>query len=375
MTSLSPIQGSATSEGTARFKARFEGQFAEGHFRERHGLWFSSLGIGSYLGEPDQATDRAYEEALKEAIRSGINVIDAAINYRNQRSERSFGKALHELIEAGKVNRDEVILCTKAGFIPFDGDSPPNTMAHIKKNYIETGLLKPEDIAQGCHAMTPPYLEDQLNRSLSNLGVKTIDVYYLHNPETQLGEVDRVTFRERLRKAFEWLEKKVAEGKIHFYGTATWNGYRGSPEARDYLSLQEILLIAREVGGAQHHFKVIQLPFNLAMPEAWAVANQSYGANQVPLLGMAERLGVTVVGSASLLQARLAGQLPESFIRHFPNLKTAAQCALQFVRSVPGLTTSLIGMKNRQHVLENMEVVKLPPLAESQLFDIFQQAD
>ena len=375
MTQKKLISGFATPEGTVRYKTRFQGKLDASHFRERNNLWFSSIGMGSYLGESDDATDASYIEGLKEAVVSGVNVIDSAINYRSQRSERSFGRALSDLIESGTIKRDEVILCTKGGFLPFDGSYPPDPMSYFKKTYIETGILKPEEIVEGCHAMTPRYLEDQLKRSCENLGVETLDIYYLHNPETQLAEIDRKSFNERLRTAFEFLEKKVSEGKIRYYGTATWNGYRVSPEKDDYLSLEDMVLIAREAGGVNHHFKAIQLPINLAMPEAWVLANQRYGASLVPLLGMAERVGVTVIGSAALLQARLTGQLPEYFTRHFPNLKTSAQYCLQFARSLPGVTTSLVGMKNKEHVRENLETAKIPALTEEQLFMMFQKAE
>lgn len=366
------IPGFATLEGTAAFKERHKDK-NESHFRSRNGLWFSSVGIGSYLGDPDAATDALYEESLKEAVLSGVNVVDSAINYRCQRSERSFGRALKELIGEGKIRREEIILCTKGGFIPFDETYPADPEAYIRKTYLESGLLNPEDIAQDCHAMTPRYLEDQLNRSLKNLGVETIDVYYLHNPETQLADTDPPEFLKRMRAAFEFLEKKVTDGKIRCYGAATWNGFRVSKDKKDYLSIEELNCVAREAAGANHHFKVVQLPFNFAMPEAWISPNQSFGANMVPFLSVAERLGMTVLGSASLLQARLTGKLPEFLDRHFKSLHKSSQRAIQFARSAPGMTTALVGMKNKEHVAENLEVAKEPPLTEQELILMFQQ--
>ncbi len=366
------ISGSATPQGTHAYKERFK-NLADGHFRQRNGLWFSSIGIGSYLGDPDDATDQMYEEALKEAVKSGINVVDSAVNYRCQQSERAFGRALKNLIEAGEIKREEVIVCTKGGFLPFDGNFPKDPMEYFRETYIKPGLVSAEDIAQGCHAMTPKYLEDQLQKSLRNLGVETLDIYYLHNPETQLADVDRAEFLDRLRAAFKWAEAKVAEGKIRVYGLATWNGFRLDPESPDYLSLEEINVVAREIGGPNHHFKVVQLPLNLAMPEAWAAANQSFGANLVPFLNVASHTGITVIGSASLLQSRLTGALPEFLHKHFPGLEKNSQRALQFARSVPGLTTSLVGMKKKVHIAENIETAKVPPLSEQQLILMFQQ--
>ncbi len=368
------ITGCATPEGTSAYKSRFP-QFAEGHFRESQKLWCSSIGIGSYLGEPDDATDALYEQALKKALLSGINVMDSAINYRCQRSERVFGRGLAGLVRENKIRREEIIVCTKGGFIPFDQDYPPDAALYYEETFLETGLLKPEDVAEGCHAMTPRYLEDQLTRSLANLGLETIDIYYLHNPEMQLDAVDRREFIKRIQAVFEWLESKVKEGKIRMFGTATWNGYRQTPEMPGYLSLQELMLAARETGGADHHFRALQLPVNLAMPEGWIFPNQRFGPGTVPLLQAAARQGLFVAGSASLLQSKLAGKLPDFLAGAFPGLNKSSQIALQFARSVPGVTTALVGMKNSAHVDENLETAKVAPAKEEELILLFQKAE
>jgi aryl-alcohol dehydrogenase-like predicted oxidoreductase len=139
------------------------------------------------------------------------------------------------MFEAGKASRDEIIVATKAGFFPFEDEPPRDARAWITTNVIDKGLARPEEIAAGSHCMTPAYLEDQLGRSLENLGLETIDVYYLHNPESQLEAVTRDEFDRRLRAAFEFLERAASDGRIGCYGTATWNGYRQPPESRGYL--------------------------------------------------------------------------------------------------------------------------------------------
>ena len=368
------IKGFATPEGTERFKRRFEAKLGGGHFRLAEGIWFSSLGAGSYLGEPDEETDRLYVAAFKKAVRSEANVIDSAVNYRCQRSERCIGESLRDLLHSREISREDVILCTKGGFLPFDKEYPPNPSEYFEKTYIESGILKPEEIVQGCHAMTPRYLEDQLERSLQNLGMETIDIYYLHNPETQLAEIDRKEFARRLQAAFELLERKVSEGKIRMYGMATWSGYRNSPESPDHLSLEEIVILAREAGGVNHHFKVVQLPINLAMPEAWVLANQDYGAQKIPFLEIAQKLGVIVMASASLLQGQLARPFPAQFQGLFGNLKKSSQCSLQFVRSCPGVVTALVRMKHEEHVLENLETALVPSLSGEEIVQLFQKA-
>jgi hypothetical protein len=81
------ISGSATTEGTERYRKRFDGKIPADHFRQSQELWMSSIGIGTYLGNYDDATDQEYHQAAVRAVESGCNVIDSAINYRLQRSE------------------------------------------------------------------------------------------------------------------------------------------------------------------------------------------------------------------------------------------------------------------------------------------------
>src|SRR5260370_7464414 len=86
---------SATKEGTTRYAQKFAGRAAAGHFRETQRLALSSLGIGTYLGQPDAKTDEGYAAAAVAAVESGINVNDPAINYRFHRSQRSTGPPPH----------------------------------------------------------------------------------------------------------------------------------------------------------------------------------------------------------------------------------------------------------------------------------------
>jgi aryl-alcohol dehydrogenase-like predicted oxidoreductase len=363
----------ATPEGTQRYAARFAGLTAEGHFREREGLTLSSLGIGTYLGHTDAATDAAYTNAVIAAVEVGANVIDTAINYRLQRSERSIREALAELARRGFA-RDEIVLCTKGGYLSPDGEMPADPAAYFEQEYLARGILRREDIAAGCHAMPPPYLEDQIGRSLRNLGVDCIDVYYLHNPETQLSEVRREEFLHRIRAAFGFLEASVVAGKIRFYGVATWNGFRQPPTGQDYLSLAELEAAAREKGGAGHHFRFVQLPFNLAMTEALTRANQIINGEALPMVQAAEKLGITLVASASLLQGQMARNLPP-FVADALGFENDAQRALQFTRSAPGVATALVGMSRVEHVAANLKLAETPPASADQFFRLFERRE
>jgi aryl-alcohol dehydrogenase-like predicted oxidoreductase len=363
----------ATPDGTKKYAARFAGRAASGHFREQQGLWLSSIGIGTYLGEADARTDQGYTDAIVAAVESGVNVIDTAINYRFQRSERSVGAALAELARRG-YGREELLICTKGGFLTPDGDMPANATEYFNREYVETGILREGDVAAGCHSIAPKFIADQLERSRRNLGVETIDVYYLHNPETQLGEVPREMFNTRVRAAFEFLESAVAAAKIHFYGLATWNAFRQSENDQDFLSLAAMESLGRDVAGGSHHFRFVQLPCNLGMTEALTRANQELDGARVPVVGAASKTGITLVASAAMLQGQLSKGLP-SFVTNALGMKTDAERAMQFVRSTPGITTALVGMSRVEHVRENLSIVGVPPASQEQFAKLFQRGE
>jgi len=366
------ISGCATAEGTARFESRFAAALP-GHFRQVIGLHLSSIGLGTYLGEPTAAYDALYRQSIERAVELGTNVIDSAINYRHQRSERAVGEALSGLIRDGKLKRDEVFIATKGGFLTFDADEPPDATAYFQEKLVRTGLVNPDEVAAGCHVMSPKYLESQIESSRKNLGLETIDLYYVHNPETQLGEISRDEFYRRLEAAFVALERAAGDGKIRSYGTATWNAFRVGPESRDAMSLQEVLRVAERAGGKNHHFRAIQLPFNLAMPEALLASTQRWESDRVPVLQVARTQGLAVFASASLLQSQLSKGIPTELQEFLPGFRADAQRAIQFVRSAPGITCALVGMSQSKHVEENMATASLAPLALDQFRKIFSQ--
>ena len=364
---------SATLEATKRYANRFAGRAADGHFREAQGLVMSSVGIGTYLGQPDPKVDASYAAAVFAAAENGINFIDAAINYRFQRSERSIGAAIKQLATKG-FSREELVICTKGGYLTPDGSMPAEPTEYFLHEYIQPGIFTPNDLVAGSHCMTPRFLEDQLARSLRNLQLECIDVYYLHNPETQLTEVSRPDFLERVRDAFIFLESAVDAGKIQLYGMATWNGFRQEARVRDAMQLAEFAQIATDIAGEKHHFRFVQLPFNLGMTEALTLGNQSIGGRDRTVMEAASELGITLVASASLLQGQVARNLP-SFVAQALGLENDAERALQFVRSSPGITTALVGMSRVEHVHANAKLVGVAPATVDQFTQLFSRGE
>jgi aryl-alcohol dehydrogenase-like predicted oxidoreductase len=364
---------SATIEGTKHYANKFAGRAADGHFREVQGLVVSSLGIGTYLGQPDPKTDASYAAAITAAAESGINVFDAAINYRFQRSERNIGAAIKQLAAKG-FSREELVVCTKGGYLTPDGSMPEEPNEYFFREYLQPGIFTGQDIVAGSHCMTPPFLENQLGRSLRNLGLDCIDVYYLHNPETQLSEVSPPDFLERVRDAFIYLESAADAGKIQFYGMATWNGFRQEAKSPGGMQLAELAQIAEDIAGKKHRFRFVQLPFNLGMTEALTLGNQSIGGKDRTVMEAASELGITLIASASLLQGQVARNLP-GFVAEALGLEDDAERALQFVRSSPGITTALVGMSRVEHVHANARLVNVAPATVDQFTKLFSRGE
>lgn len=239
----SEIQGHASREGTERFASDY-GRGSQDFYCIAADVLISSLGIGTNRGAADCRTDAAYARAVDAALQGGINLIDTSINYRQQRSERAVNAALRLFIERDPSARAGIVVCTKGGYL-VPGAVPKNT-------------LRGDDVVGGAHCMLPAFLDDQMERSRRNLGLATIDVYYLHNPETQLRFIERRVFLDRVRAAFAALERAVGDGRVSYYGMATWDGFRSGA-----LSLPVLVEIARQISGDRHHFRFVQLPFNL----------------------------------------------------------------------------------------------------------------
>lgn len=317
------------------------------------GLTVSALGAGTYLGPPDDATDRLYEEALLQAALKGVNFFDTAINYRCMRSEKVLGKVFKQLF-AKEISREQIVISTKGGFLPCEG-SLEQFEDYIRIHYLDTGLIEAKEIVAECHCMSPAFLENQIATSLKNLGLECIDLYYLHNPEIQLAELGEEEFYTRLSAAFALFEQKVQEKKIQRYGLATWNGFR---QKKNSLQLSRVLECAKQVGGEAHHFRAIQLPLNLVMLEALHIENQLIEKESKPILEVAGEHQIAVMVSAPLMQSQVAHLSPRVFEK-LPPEKSPILQALQFVLSAP-ITTAFVGMKQLAHWEENREVLFLP---------------
>ncbi|SHK36513.1 aldo/keto reductase [Thermocrinis minervae] len=324
----------------------------------------SKLGIGTYLGELDQKTSEGYKEVIREGIRLGINVVDTAIVYRYMKSERDIGQVLQE------VGREKVFLSTKGGYVPYDYDLGQDPKDYFYENFVNTGIIKLEEMTPQGHYLGASFIDWCFNKSLENLRTDYIDVYFLHNPEEQLNFFPRETFYRKLRECFELLEHKVKEGRLKYYGLATWSGFRVSPSSRIYLDLSQILSIAREVAGEDHHLRFIQLPYNLGMPEAFTLKNQEVNGKKLSTIEACKELGLYIYTSASIYQGNVIGRVPHK-LKEFFGTDDDVLTALAFVINTPGVGTALVGMSKKEHLLHNVKVLGLPRIPEERFLTLF----
>jgi len=363
------IKGFATSEGTNKF-AESHIDVPQQNYRKIQSLTLSNVGVGTYLGNTDSETDLLMKNAVKKSILQGVNVIDTAINYRAQKSERAVGKAISELVEEEKINRDEIFISTKNGYVTNDADIQENFMDYVIREFGKTGIVKEGDISSQYNCITTPFLEDQLARSKKNLGLECIDLMYLHNAIEGQPQMPREKFIICLKDIFEFFERQRKEGNIRFYGLATWECFRVSKDNSNFLSLTQVIDLAEQVGGKTHGFRFIQLPYNFQFDQALMQKNQSSSSSNQTILESAKQNDIGVFTSVPLMQGKLL-----EWIRNKPELthQSPSVNALQFIRSTPGVLSPLVGQKSDLHVQENLEILKIPPYSEEEFSALLEK--
>jgi len=258
---------------------------------------FSRIGFGSYR------IDNRIEEhfnALSKALINGISLIDTSSNYSDGRSEILIGNVLDELTESGKIDRENITLVSKVGYM-----QGKNYSFALKKKEQGTPFNDVVEYDKELwHCISPDFLEDQLNRQLHRLDQNKpggyIDAYLLHNPEYFLSNEHKYNFDkeesqqiyyQRIKKAFEFFEAKVKSGVIKYYGISS-NTFGHKNMTYDFTSLEKILEIAKEIS-SHNHFKFIQLPFNLIESGAYFENNQL--SNSKSVLKLAQENGIKVL--------------------------------------------------------------------------------
>ena len=307
----SQLSGRATVEGTAAYAARMVGLSPSGSLAHgltsfgSTGLTTSRLGFGTYRVDTREAEHR---QALKNALAAGCNLIDTSTNYMDGDSERLVGSVLAELIKAGQLAREAVLVVSKIGYVQGQN-------LKLAQAREQSGRPYPEMVKYGegiWHCLHPDFLADQLALSLDRLGLGTLDVCLLHNPEYYLSEAAhrggenlaelRNRFYERLQRAFAYFESQVAAGRLQYYGVSS-NTVTSPPDDPEATSLSRMLRAAqaasKQAGHPTTHFRVLQCPMNLFESGAALQANTGVNNSQT-VLELAQQEGLAVLANRPL---------------------------------------------------------------------------
>ncbi|MFO0773537.1 MAG: aldo/keto reductase [Nitrospiraceae bacterium] len=302
------IVGAATAGGTAGYAVR---QLANASPTAPNGQaytqfgstgWTTSrLGFGCYRIDTNEADHHA---ALTQALRDGCNLIDTSTNYADGDSERLVGLVLSEMIRRHELTRQEVILVSKIGYVQGQNHTQAQAREQAGRPYSE--MVK---YGEGLwHCMHPDFLADQLKDSLDRLGVATLDVCLLHNPEYVLldakqrggrtvDETRAEFYDKRLFAAFTYLETQVTQGRLGAYGVSS-NTLTAGADDPAAVSLSRVWDVAeraaQSLGRASSAFRVVQCPMNLF--ESGAVLVRNTGpTGQDTVLSYAQTRGLAVL--------------------------------------------------------------------------------
>ena len=256
------------------------------------GFRISICGFGGYRIDEE---NRLHFEALKKALLSGINIIDTSSNYTDGGSEKLIGKVLSELIRQNKVEREEIVVVSKGGYL-----QGKNLEIAIAREQSGNGF---KDVVKCSpdlwHCISPDFLENQITLSLKRLQLEKIDVYLLHNPEYYLTysaisdpERREREYYKRIKDAFIHLEKEVSCGRISYYGISS-NTFGEKDTKSNFTSLEKVIGIANEIS-PDNHFAVVQLPLNLIESGGINNLNQNGETKSVLEVAAENNLGVLI---------------------------------------------------------------------------------
>ncbi|TLS36177.1 aldo/keto reductase [Pseudalkalibacillus caeni] len=338
------IGGYATSKDTSSFLEKYR-------IVKKETPWFciSPIAIGTHLGNMDQTDSELYQTSIEYGLKNGINFIDTAINYRGMRSERDIGIVISRLISEGLLLRSEFVISSKAGIIPGDIDAGLVPKDYLQKVLLDQGVLQVSDlniVEHHRHVLAPSYYEFAIEQSKTHLGLETIDIHYIHNPEISMEVLGEEDFYKKLEPLFLFYEDQVRKGNIRFYGFATWNSLICDPNEKGYISLGKVVDVVKELIGENHHFKFIQCPFNSVMDEAKHKKTQLVNQNPSSVLEAANQLDLTVVTSAPFNSGKLIStdKIPDTEI--------------QSILNEPEIRSVMVGMKNLRNVINNLKLIK-----------------
>jgi len=316
------------------------------------------MGLGTYLGHLNDETDAQLADVTASLLEIGINHFDTAPNYRAERSEAVLGS----IFSQEKFQREKLFIGTKVGFLPFQRHFPKDPVRWIQEQYIETGILKAEEILHGIQCFSPEWISYQLDQSLKRLGCNYVDILYLHNLEVGFSKMNTYERERLVRRSFARLRELHSMGKLLSVGVASWGGFIG--EGQEQISL-EVLRSWAEKEDCAKIFRYLQAPFSISMPNALLSTNQKMQNQSMSLARAVAESGMHLVSSAPLFHGKLAEiELPDAWQDMFPDFSVAQTC-LAMAFSAPGISSTLVGVKTPEHLAQFKKFYARPPISTS----------
>ena len=228
------------------------------------------FGFGTYRVSD---LNQAHIDALIEAIRGGIKLIDTSTNYFDGGAERAIAKAFRHFDASVGTN---VEIVSKFGYIQGSLlQEYKDENSELRKLECSVVEYSPECY----HSISKEFVHHQLSRSLQRLERDSLDCYLIHNPEYYI--LDAINkgvpqdeyldgMYEQIFEAFCALEEEVREGRIKSYGISS-NSFAKPSDAPDFLPYEDLTTLAykaaKETGNASHSFTTVELPINIAEKE------------------------------------------------------------------------------------------------------------
>jgi len=294
-------------------------------------LQVSEFGLGcARLGGAFQSDTRGFLALLCAANDAGISFFDTADMYSQGESEVLIGKAL-------RTRRDRIVIASKAGYcLP----ARRRLLAPLKpliRPAIQLLGLRRDQLPAGSRGtitqnFSAKYLRSAVEGSLRRLRTDYLDLLQLHSPPLQVVERG------------EWLE--VAEelkhaGKIRYFGVAVDSIEAGLAALRfpSVVSVQFTLSLL-EQAGAEGLFS------HLRAQGVAGIARECL-ANGLLVKGPDD---IDLKAYAKSEAARRAEQLQALRLTAAASNTTLTKLALDYPRSVPGVSVTLLGARNVQQL-------------------------
>jgi len=298
----------------------------------RTGWKVSEISFGAWAigGSWGQVSEADALDALHAAIDHGINFIDTADVYGDGRSERLISQVL-------KQRKEQVYVATKAG---------RRLDPHVATGYNRKNLTS--------------FVE----RSLKNLGVKTLDLVQLHCPPTDVYYMPEV---------FGVMDDLIQDGKIRHYGVSV-EKVEEAIKAMEYPNVQSVQLIFNmfRQRPTEQFFKLAKkkkvailarVPLASGLLTGKMSRDTTFSQDDhrnFNRRGEAFDVGETFSGVEFETGLTAAEQLRQ----HLPLGATMAQFALRWILMFEAVSCTIPGARNRRQAVDNAMASDLEPLSD-----------